>query len=621
MRKHAHLLGVAAVGVVACVGFATGLRDTDTFHLLAMGRAIVRGGGFPATEPFLFPFAGAPTGASPSWLASVLFYVTHSALGPAGPVLLAAAVCGAVLALLLADALRDGPPSLAGVAAALVPLALAFLVLRPRVTARPEIFGYAGAALTCFALRELSAGRRRLVIALPVVVALWGCLHQSALVAIALLAAYAACGAAARTLRRLRPATLPEPPPRAAILAAVAAAAAGLVALAIVPSGLAQLAGAARLVASQLGVGAPAPVASGVSALSIMKHMIVELAPMAADDWRGPLGALLALTALGTVLSWRGAAAWELVAIAGAVAAAATTRRFMALAAVVAAPVAARQLAAAARWAEARLRATRWLAVTAGGAAVVATAAVAWRDPDLRPGLAVVEQGLPVAAARYLAGLDPRGRVYDTFQLGGYLEWTLDRPVFQDGRALLHAEDTAAAFIDTSHYDRFAALDGRYRFDALVLQVPQFDAEVAAGLAQVSANRDWAAPRDLWALVAFDDGGLLYLRRDGAYASRIASDEYRFAMPANPFPSARMLDAAFAAGLTADLERAVRERPASQLSRLQLGLALLSTRRPGEAEAVLLPALGGAPGLDFSILAALGEAAEWRGELPLAAAR
>ena len=71
---------------------------------------------------------------------------------------------------------------------------------------------------------------------------------------------------------------------------------------------------------------------------------------------------------------------------------------------------------------------------------------------------------------------------------------------------------------------RLAALDARFRFDALVLAAPDRDAAAEEGLRRLAPRTDVAADRATWALVAFDDGGLLYLRRDGRYAERAARD-------------------------------------------------------------------------------------------------
>ncbi|MBI3183323.1 MAG: tetratricopeptide repeat protein [Myxococcales bacterium] len=597
------------VAALAFVGALTGLSDYDTLHLLAAGRDIVRRGGFPAEDPFLFPMKGLPAGPPASWLTSVLLYLSYALAGEPGPVLLAALLSAGLFALLLADSLGE-ERSWSGLAVSLAVLALAFAVYRPRAVPRPELFAWLFLAVTLFALRRFEAGKGRGLYFFPAAALFWGSLHQSLAVGIGALAVWVAVGLGQAAVERLTYGRVGGAPPLGQLGAVAAVGAGGLVAGLLVPtSGLST---ATALMSSQLG--AAGAWGSSDSGLALMRHLIVELRPLSKEDWLGPFGALVALSGISFLAGWRRTSPRDLVLLLAFVVAAAPTRRFAPMAALVAAPIAARNFAVGLRRVRPHLASIIRVAACAVGALVFVSGAWAAAAAAVPFGTSLAKERFPARAASYLEAIGFSGRLYNTFQYGGYLEWVLDRPVFQDGRGALRAQDAAAALFDTSHYERFAPLDQRYRFDALVLARPNLEPSVAASLERVGVGRDWAAPREIWSLVAFDDGGLLYLRRGGAYAERAERDEYRFALPANPFPFEKLSDRQYAHGLLADLSRSVAESPRCRLCRLYLGLSLIDAGRPAEAEAALLPALGPPEESELPVLMALAQAAEHQGD-------
>ncbi len=488
--RRALIWSTGAVAALVFVAGLTELRDPDTFHLLAMGREILRQGGFPRTEPFLFPFQGAAALVPPSWLSSVIVFVSHRLLGDPGPVLLAASLAAIALAIAYVDA-QDGAPSPRSLLAALLPLALALETYRERIVARPEMFAAALLALTLLAVRRHERGRSGLLLCFPVLAFAWSQLHQSVLSGVGVVALAAVIETTRELLAHRLPSRFAARGWRPAATA-WAAAGAGLVASLASPGAWARMATSIGLATSQAGAGRAA--SGGEGGLLLMKHMITELGPLRTDDWLGPFGALVALTAVSSILAWRRGGVREVATAAAFVALAIPTRRFASLAALVCAPIAGRNLAALAGRLPARVA-----ALAAAVAAVMGVAHLGWRvrgDPDVRFGVGLRANLFPVRAAQYLAASGCAGRAYNTFHFGGFLEWTLDRPVFQDGRGYLHPEDASAAFIDTSHWNRFQGLDDRYRFDALVIAHPNMDGSVAAALAGSGSERDWAAPRE-----------------------------------------------------------------------------------------------------------------------------
>jgi hypothetical protein len=178
----------------------------------------------------------------------------------------------------------------------------------------------------------------------------------------------------------------------------------------------------------------------------------------------------------------------------------------------------------------------------------------------------------------------PQARVWNALPAGGYLEWRLPGArVYQDGRHAWPPGEAEAALAGPADRTRFAALDERWRFDALVAGYPPSQGEPRPG-----QPFDPAADRSRWALVAFDDGGLLYVRRDGALAA-MAAREYQEAAPAGAPAPQRLLDPGRRDALELEYRRALAERPACAVCKAGLWLALaarLDATAP-EAEALL----------------------------------
>lgn len=609
---------VALGGLLALAAFLaalTEMRDTDAFHHLALGRDILRRGAIPAQDPFLFPLAGLEVGRMPYWLSAIVFFASQSLLGDSGPVLLAGLITAALFAVLWLDSTRE-VKELGGALLALVPLVLALGACRARAVPRPEIFANVFIALTGLGLRRYAEGRRGLILAFPALAVVWANLHPSALTGAGLIGIFAVVGLAGLAVGRPSGSGGSAPLSRRDFLVAGGLGAAGILAAGVLSArGFDSLLTSIKFVLSAAGLSDQSLQGPLGDPLPFLKHQIIELQPLQASEWAGPFGALVAITLASVALGWRRAAAWEVVASALLVALAARNARYLPIAAVVMAPVAARNLVAflvrfdpGSRW-----RRPAWAGIAA--AAALALTAHAAANDELHFGTQLSRKSFPVAAADYLARNAPGARVFNTFQLGGYLEWTLDRPVFQDGRAMLLAPDLEAAFADPINAGLFQGLDRRYRFDALVLAyVTGIDQATAAALDATAGPRDWLADRSVWALVAFDDGGLLYLRRDGPFAALAARDEYLAARPGNPFSRAALMDSAQRAAFIADYERALATTPSCSKCRFHLGMALISDGQAARAEALLAEALPRASGpYAGELLYGMGLAADLQG--------
>jgi Tfp pilus assembly protein PilF len=617
MSTHAPRVGALLfVAAGAFLASLTELSDWDTFHHLAYGRDILQRGGFAPEDPFLYPLAGQPSGPPPSWLASVVIYLSWLAAGDPGPVYLAGVLGAALFVLLFSDAVA-GDRSVAGLVTALVPLSFALAVFRERAVARPELFAYVLLAWTLIALRRHAKGRGYLVLTFPVAAVLWANLHQSVLLGIAMPLAFIVVNGALLGVRRSGGRLPTEVPGGWALVAPTGALLGGLAAVSLLnPSGVAPLGSPLYFIQAVI---ARAPGAgTQEDPLSLLSRLVDELRPPTEAQWLGPFGWLVLLCAVSFVLAWRRLNLRELVMCGALVYLGASAQRFMVLAAIVMAPVAARNLRAAlAHVPMASVRPVRWGVI---GVAALGVSIAGWsmfHIPGIRFGTGLARQ-VPVRAVEYLKSIGFEGRLFNTFHFGGYLEWTLGQKVFQDGRGHLLPDDARAAYAGPSAYARFATLDSRYRFDALVTHYPQFtDAGYSERVAS-APGADWGADRATWALVAFDDGGQVYLRRDGRYAAFAAGEEYRHAMPANSLAAPQPGDRG---GLRQDLERSLREVPDCLRCRTMLGFLLNEQGRPEEAEDMLWPATEGLPETQLFALLGLVRAAEQRGDRAAAVAR
>lgn len=610
------LLAVAlAVAAGAFLASLTGLRDPDMFHHLALGRDIVARRGFAHEDPFLFPLAGTPAGAMPYWLGSVLVFLSQRVIGDAGPVWLAGFVGAAVFLVLLLDALDRRPVTPVRLAAALAPLALALAVFRFRAVPRPEIFAILFVVLTAWAVRRHARGDGRPLLFFPLLALLWTNVHPSAVAGVGLVALHAVAGLGRLAWARLaRRSAGGGPSPRSVALAG-AVAAVGLLATFASPSRLNPALLAIRFALTPLGLAQLVPGAPPVSQhlLELFKHYVLELQPLPAGWWRQHFGILLWLAVGSTAVNWRRASPAETAALAVFAAMAVPALRHSALAAAVAAPIAARNLGDVLERLEARIPA-RQRPFLAGAAALAAAASLVPAVTSPVPfGTGFDRAAFPVRAVDYLQESGVRGRLFDTFQFGGYLEWRVGSGIYQDGRGLLVPGEEEAALQGPSRFESFAALDARYRFDALVVQVVRPQAGLEAISARSRPGVDLAADRSTWALVAFDDGGLLYLRRGGRYARLVERDEFRFAMPGTPLLEETMDDPAWRAGFVADMERAVAAAPGCATCRVALGLGYLSGGRAADALRATAPVLEEQP-RDRWALEVLGRAAAATGD-------
>jgi tetratricopeptide (TPR) repeat protein len=610
----------AAVLLAATVGFfayLTEVRDPDMFHHMAYGRDIAQHG-LRAEEPFLFPLKGTQTGPMPYWLGSFVIYLWASAFGDDAMAWFSA-LFGALLAvvLMLDSRPRRGPwtaGALLATGAVMVPL-LAFG--RYRSFARPELLATVLLAVVMLALRRFEEGKPRLLYGLPLLAILWTNLHPSVPVAVVPLAVLVGVGLLGLALQRLTGRELIVTPGLKPLGYATAAGALTLLTALLSPSPFNPIVTALRFALSSLGfenIGPPAQEAME-RMLPFAKRMVLEMQPLDWSALNDVFGVVLVLTALGFLLNLRRLRLRELVTVAAFAYLGFSAGRFAVMMAVVAAPITARNLGEALEQLP-----ERWLAGwarLAGGAALLllGLGGCAWFPPPsvVRFGTGLRSFAFPVRAVDYLVANRIEGSNFNTFHFGGYIEWRTNRMTYQDGRGLIVPGDEEASVSGPQNYGLFYGLDRKYRFDALVVNYPQPDPATAASLASSNPEADWGADRRFWALVAFDDGGLLYLRRDGRYANLIARDEFRLVRPANTYLS---VPSDKSDQFLTELRRSVSAAPACVRCRQLLGATAATIGAWDEAWNAVSPLLVGRPTPEQAgLMQVAAQAAEGLGQL------
>ena len=479
-------------GLVAAAAFLASVVEVcepDVFHHLAMGRHLARHG-LDTAEPFLAEFRDVVRGPPVYWLGSLGIYGWEVLFGEAGLPFLGATIGALVAAILFLDASPRGERhGVASVAAAVLPLVLAVLAFRYRAQPRTELVATALVAYTMFAIRRHEEGRGGALYALPLLSVVWTNLHPSVAAGMVPVGVYAAV----EWVRGLRASGSVEGTPslRRAWSATAVLLAVG-VASAANPSPSNPLFTAIRFAAGALGLGLPGGGATAARSKGLLVGLVQEMRPPGPDLWITPAGLALAVVAFAFAVNWRRLRAREIVTVLLFGWLATKAWRFGALAAVVAAPMAARNLyeaIAALPDAAGRLRLRRFALVMMAAVGVAATAhPLVVEGPQA--GARVCER-FPRHAVDYLANVGYEGRIFNTFDFGGYLAWREVGTPFVDGRLMLPSGYERGTIEGPANPAAFDRLDERYRFDALLLGYPRVTRASAAARGASHGAADW----------------------------------------------------------------------------------------------------------------------------------
>lgn len=595
------------------------IKAYDLFWHLAAGRWILEHGRIPRNDPFRFTADGAPW-VDHEWLFQVAAALAEAAVGLDGLVLVRAGAAVAFAGLLLAALRRTGTP----VGWAVPVVAVALLGARARMFLRPELVTLVALPVLLALLQELrrAAPRARLGWAAAAVglTVPWANAHPGALAAVPVAVAYLV---GTRLPGGAGPPRRGEAPPSWATAAALPAALAA--ALLVNPYGF-------RIATVPAAIGRSLEELPGVNPEwlplwhpTIARDSLYFFAAVAGvallagvTAWRArrvdPATGLATLALLGLAatsirhqaLFYAGGAFFageclaELARCGTLPARRRLGRRTGRNPTGSAVPEGSEAAASGAAHHRAASHAAAGIGSSTPRSAALAVAlcvvASLWAVVPPSRGPLAPRQGL----YRFGVGLEPErfpvhladtveaewsrvGNLYNNVAWGGYLLWRLypPRQVFVDGRnevdpgilrELAAARRSSRAWGDL--LERYGIDGAVVRYDDRTLRVVTPGAEPAArpGAGPTLTRRSPHAvlfPRERYALVAWDDAGMLFVRRTPERADRLAGVEYRALHPEDQaWTLARAAaDPAFHRAALAEARRRLAHHPPSDRAR------------------------------------------------------
>lgn len=531
--SRAALAGVAGASLFAA--FAAGLcriADLDFWWHLKTGELIAASGEIPRQDVFSFTARGREY-IDHEWLFQLSQAVLFDAFGPAGIAVAKSLLIAMTLFIGGWYALRRGTGAVAAVA-------LLFLAVAGGITRlieRPEIFTVLAAVVTYVLLDEfVRGGDRRLLLPIPLLALLWANVHAAVIVGIVIQLLFAAA-MFLEERRRLAP----------VVVTAVASTTASLV----------------------------NPFGYRVLTVPFELTKIIESGVLDNEEWRRPefekapfFFAALLLAAALLALAARGGR-WRSVFV-GAFLGYISLRYirnvhlFCAFVPLLVAP----EIAS-------------WRRASKGALLAAASLALLFVLTFYYPferGFGVASY-FPVRMAEFVRSADLRGNMMNSYGFGGYLIWALypERPVFIDGRNEVYLpllERIAKSRGDSRAWD--ALLRDHAIEYALLQYVDQpdrvttvaADGSTTVTLAPMTATR---FPRSRWALVYFDDNGMVFVRRAGANR-HVLGLEYEAVYPEGTGYQRFLLEsgAVDRDQAIAGLQRKLREDPSSERARALL---------------------------------------------------
>jgi hypothetical protein len=577
---HPAFLAAAAVAIAAIlVTVSFRIFDYDLWEHLVVGKYLWTAHRIPTTQLWTWPTYGQPA-IIPSWGFRILLWPFWSLGGEPGLFVWRWIAALATFGILFLAARRMGAEPLS----ALVVMLLAALTYRGRTMVRPETLALVlfAAQIAILEARRLGGPKRDAW--LVAIAWVWINVHLSFYAGFVLLGLHTLGAAHAAWRRGARGAAIFAGDRGAVSLLRVA-----LLALAVSflnPFGWRAVFQPLEL----LLVGRHEVIYSTVDELRSLDWRL---------NWRNGLPLLMAGWPL--LLVWRarrrGLDAFELLACLAFSAQALASQRFKAAYAVVAAPYVARDLG---EWLGAMRRSPLALPLaTRSGVAIVAMVVLGlpeWSLPQFPLGLDIDRRYFPVAACDFIEKEGIRGRAFNHFWYGGYMEWRFwperDRLPFMDGHLESGTErDRWLYAFAQEDRDAWSDLDDERKFDFVLLSL-----KTPAG----AALRGFIEGDSTWATVFIDDAAVVYARREGAMravAERRGYARLRTAPEGlDSLLSRCAADSALRREVGRECDRQVRESPYHSVAcGLLAELALMDGRRD-EARRQLERALEADPG-------------------------
>jgi hypothetical protein len=533
-QRASFALALVITAAVFAAGFSR-IADLDFWWHLQTGKVIVSTHEIPRQDIYSFTARGHEY-IDHEWLFQILIFIIYSHFGPVGIAIAKCLVISATFVIAALYAVRRGAPPIA--VGGITLLAIAGGITR--FIERPEVFSTLFAVLTYVLLdRHDRTGDRRPLLALPLLCALWANIHAAVIVGLVIQVLFIIGGQAPSPVPPSRQA-------RAPVLHLVLTLLASVLATGLNPYGYRVL-----LVPFEL-------------------TRIINSGVLNNEEWRNPtfiktpfFFVALLLTVIALIRPFR-----PVNVLIGAFLAYVSLRYirnvglFCAFVPILTAPSLAQFRKA-------------WTAITAPLGAVALAVVLAIYFPFQR-GVGEASY-FPDGLVRYTREKDLRGNMLNSYGFGGYLIWTLwpERLIFIDGRnevflpllqrlAVARRDSRAwnALLIDyTIEYALVDYIDELERVTSIGA-----DGKTTTTLVPVTNTR---FPRSRWALVHWDDDGMIFVKRNGVNAQ---ATEYTAIYPEGRGYQKLMIEsgAVDRSLVLAELQRKLLEDPQSRRARALL---------------------------------------------------
>ena len=422
--------------LLAIALFVMSVRETldpDMWWHLRTGEAIWQMGAIPQFDLFSYTVPQ-NIWIVQQWLTDLIMWWVYEWAGLAGLSLLFALVVA--VAFMLVYARCDGRPYLAAFV-----ILVAYLTAALPLGVRPQMINILFLALFVYLVEGVRvAGWRSWVLwLLPLITAVWANMHSGYLTGITLLGAYTVGEAVQRQFAQPDETTLPWLHIRQLSIVTGLS----LLAALVNPRGL-------DLVLFPLGT---------LGSDAIQSNIVEWYSPDFHLVYFWFFGGMMALGVLSLVYSRRAVTWTDLLLFGGPAAGGLLSARHIPLFAVAAAPIIARHLLSSlsqtrlyplASGTSNQAAPTRFLQILNGGVLLLMLLVGAvWLQTRLAGNAAALEKTFPVAAVDFMeeAGLAD-GRLYNTYEWGGYLIWRRI-PVFIDGRTELYGNEFFLYYLQT----------------------------------------------------------------------------------------------------------------------------------------------------------------------------
>lgn len=558
------------------------MLDTDAWMHLNLGRVIWENGGIPENESFVYTAKDMPF-LYTSWLFSLLYYTVYQSFDVYGVILLKALLISSTFWFLYKDAVQRGAQPWV----TLLVVVLFAILCRQRFVERPDTFMFLFLAISLYIVnRYYYLGQTKYLFLLPVIHLIWANMHSSVILLVAPYLSVIVGGGAYYWLTK-HGLTAKHVASLKTFKILFLLLFVSLIAALANPNGYHQL-------------------FFGQDILNT-NFYAEELSELKPPTWESSKITFLVIAIISLTLLLRFAQTFkannkknldnypslvDLILLFPFVLASFTSSRFIYPLIIISAPIVSLQLTGIISHylSEEKMGASRFFNKTSAAIAILSAILVAYFGTPFdvqRTGFAQDFTYVPEKALNFMDKTNIEGRVFNTFEWGGYIAWRDKdkRSVFVDPRGYIppeHLEDIKSAL---KSVERTSQLQSQYGFESILTKY--FPGKNKPADFYIDPKL-----RSKWALVYWDDSALLFLRRNGPYRKLIDEYEYKLLEPQIGFDGLRkyLNTANTTHEVINELLRNISQTNSNN-GKLQLGFVYAYTAQYDEAEKYLLPFL------------------------------